>query len=62
MEGELLYSGLIKLFQRQFCNGTNRFSRHNFLQGDGGMKVTLLLNCANGSQVETLIGFLGFRL
>ena len=33
MEGELLYSSLIKLFQRQFCNGTNRFSRHNFLQG-----------------------------
>ena len=62
MEGELLYSGLIKLFQREFCNGTNRFSRHNFLQGDGGMKVTLLLNCASGNQVETLIGFLGFRL
>lgn len=33
MEGELLYSGLIKLFQREFCNG-NQFSRHNFLQGD----------------------------
>lgn len=28
----------------------------------GGMKVTLLLNCTVGNQVETLIGFLGFRL
>lgn len=27
----------------------------------GGMKVTLLLNCTSGNQVETLIGFLGFR-
>ena len=49
MEGELLYSGLIKLFQREFSDGTDRFSRHNFLQGHGGMKVTLLLNRVSGN-------------
>ena len=34
----------------------------SFKEISGGMKVTLLLNCAGGNQVKTLIGFLGFRL
>ena len=34
----------------------------SFKEVSGGMKVTLLVNCASGNQVETLIGFLGFRL
>lgn len=34
----------------------------SFKEISGGKKVTLLLNYASGNQVETLIGFFGFRL